>query len=158
MVNNSKQPNSRTTQQGIALIEVLVAVALISIGLLGMMALQMTSLQTNQAAVERSFAVMQASSLLDRIRANPEADKTIYNLAAGFDASTAVPAACAANPLCNADIAEWQGLTDDNVPGFTATVSCVLVAGTDLHDCSVRLDWRSPQLDEDASVTVRTQL
>lgn len=157
MVDISKQPTRRTTQQGIALIEVLVAVALISIGLLGMMALQITSLQTNQAAAERSFAVMQASSLLDRIRANPSADKTIYNLV-NFDRAAVVPAGCVANPLCSADIEEWRDLTDDNVPGFTATVNCALVAGTNLHDCSVRLDWRSPQLGEDMGVMVRTQL
>ena len=158
MVINLRRQTNQSTQQGIALIEVLVAVALISIGLLGMMALQMTSLQTNQAAVERSFAVMQAASLLDRIRANPEDDKTIYNLAAGFNVGAAVPAACSANNLCNADIGEWQTLTDDNVPGFTTTVNCALVAGTDLHDCSVTLDWVSPQLAENMNVTVRTQL
>ena len=56
-------------QHGATLIEVLVAIVVLSIGLLGLAGLQMTALQSNHSAYMRSQASVLAADLSDRIRA-----------------------------------------------------------------------------------------
>ncbi len=56
---------------GFSMIELLVAVLVMGIGVLGITGLQMVSLQNNRGALLRSEAVMLAYDMLDRIRANP---------------------------------------------------------------------------------------
>lgn len=57
-------------QSGVSMIEVLVAIIILSIGLLGMAALQTAGLKSNQSASFRSTASMMAYSILDSMRAN----------------------------------------------------------------------------------------
>ncbi len=52
------------------LIEVLVTLVIISVGLLGVAALQITTVRNNQDAYVRSQAAMLAGDMLDRMRAN----------------------------------------------------------------------------------------
>ena len=64
---------SAIRQGGFSLIELLVAVLVMGVGILGVGALQLLSLQDNRAALSRVEAVNLAWDMLDRIRANPEA-------------------------------------------------------------------------------------
>lgn len=57
-------------QQGVGLIEVLVAVAVLSIGLLGIGALQGVSMRNNNNAYFRTQATVMAGTIIDEIRAN----------------------------------------------------------------------------------------
>ena len=57
-------------QSGATLIEVLVAMVVLAIGLLGLAGLQATSVQSNHSAYYRSQATILASDLADRMRAN----------------------------------------------------------------------------------------
>lgn len=58
------------TQTGTGMIEVLVAIVILSIGLLGLAGLQTAGLKSNQSASFRSTASMMAYSMLDSMRAN----------------------------------------------------------------------------------------
>lgn len=55
---------------GMTLIEVLVTLVIISVGLLGVAALQLTTVRNNYDSFVRSQAAMLASDMLDRMRAN----------------------------------------------------------------------------------------
>ena len=57
--------------RGFSMIELLVAVLVMGIGVLGITGLQMVSLQNNRGALVRAEAVQLAYDILDRIRANP---------------------------------------------------------------------------------------
>lgn len=59
------------TQNGFSLIEVLVTILLVSIGLLGMVALQGRTIAYTQDSVQRNAAAMLADDLLELIRAKP---------------------------------------------------------------------------------------
>jgi type IV pilus assembly protein PilV len=59
---------TRQRQQGVALLEVLIVFFVLSIGLLGMAALQLKSIQYTQSAYQRSQATVAANDMLDRIR------------------------------------------------------------------------------------------
>ena len=71
--NNTSMQRLRRLRKtaGFSMIEVLVAVLVMGIGVLGITGLQMISLQNNRGALLRSEAVMLAYDMLDRIRANP---------------------------------------------------------------------------------------
>ena len=56
--------------QGFTLIEVLIAIIVLSIGLLGLAGLQLTSLRNSNSAYTRSQAVILSYDIVDRIRAN----------------------------------------------------------------------------------------
>lgn len=65
------QPGSLPhAQRGLGLIEVMVAVLILGVGLLGIAAMQATALRNSQSSVERSQAVMQTYAILDAMRAN----------------------------------------------------------------------------------------
>jgi len=57
-------------QHGIGMIEVLIAVLVVSIGFLGMAALQARALSTNNSAMARSMATIASYSILDAMRAD----------------------------------------------------------------------------------------
>lgn len=65
----SSRNNSRT-QRGVGLIEVLVAVLILALGLLGMAGLQSKSLRANQSSYARSQAVMLSYYMMDAMRAD----------------------------------------------------------------------------------------
>ncbi|WP_244505771.1 type IV pilus modification protein PilV [Nitrosomonas communis] len=72
-------------QKGVTMIEVLVAIIVLSIGLLGLAGLQSAGLTYNQSASFRSTATMMTYSILDSIRANRnEAINGSYNIAIGI--------------------------------------------------------------------------
>jgi type IV pilus assembly protein PilV len=66
-------PIKRKNQRGTTLIETLVALVVLSVGLLGIAALQMTSLRNNRGAHLRSQAQVLAYDIADRMRANRNA-------------------------------------------------------------------------------------
>ena len=55
---------------GVGMIEVLIAVAILAFGMLGIAAMQATSLRKSQSALDRSQATVLTYSILDRMRAN----------------------------------------------------------------------------------------
>lgn len=62
--------NRRRAQAGASLLEVLIAVLILAIGLLGIAALQSLTLRNTQSASERSAAIIQSYAMLDMMRAN----------------------------------------------------------------------------------------
>ena len=61
---------ARKLQSGFGLMEVLVALLIVSIGLLGIASLQLTALKNVGSSMERSQAVIQTYSYLEILRAN----------------------------------------------------------------------------------------
>ena len=57
-------------QKGVSLLEVLVAILILSFGLLGLAALQTNALRNNQSSFQRSQAVMLTYFIIDAIRVN----------------------------------------------------------------------------------------
>lgn len=57
-------------QRGVGLIEVLIAVLVLSFGMLGLAGLQVWSLKNNQSALQRGIAVVQTYSIVDAMHAD----------------------------------------------------------------------------------------
>lgn len=58
----------RHQQSGVSLLEVLIAVVVLSLGILGLAGLQMSALRNNQSSMERSMAVIESYSIVDAMR------------------------------------------------------------------------------------------
>ncbi len=67
------RPGLRSLQRGLGLIEVLLAVVILSIGLLGLASLQGNSLKFSHSAYLRTQATQLAYDIADRMRANRQA-------------------------------------------------------------------------------------
>lgn len=71
------RPWSKRAQEGMTLIEVLVALLILGVGLLGAAAVQLNALKYTDSARMTSQASFIAYDMLDRIRANAAADYTV---------------------------------------------------------------------------------
>ncbi|WP_296254561.1 MULTISPECIES: type IV pilus modification protein PilV [unclassified Pseudomonas] len=69
-----------SAQTGVTLIEVLVALLMFSIGILGVATLQLSALRHTDSALRSTHASFIAHDLLERIRANPDANYTLASL------------------------------------------------------------------------------
>ncbi len=76
-------------QRGVGLIEVLIAVLVLSIGLLGMAGLQVASMRNNQSAYQRGMAVVQGYYIADAMRSDrTNARNGAFNIAIGAASPT----------------------------------------------------------------------
>jgi type IV pilus assembly protein PilV len=126
--------------------EVLIAVFVLSVGLLGIAGLQLTSLKSTHASAMRSQATYLAYDIIDRMRAN-----NTVAVAGGYDiAETADPLA---GSVAGSDLATWRAAiartlpaadrdgngTPDPAPGSIATdlatrIVTVTIAWGELSD------------------------
>jgi len=105
-------------QIGITLVEVLVAILVLAIGLLGIAGLQTAAMGTNFNSYQYTQAAILAQSMVERMRANPTGvTNGNYNLAAGT--TPTVGTACNTSTACTtANQAAWDlGLWYSEVTG-----------------------------------------
>lgn len=69
-VMNPRQMTGRKANLGFSMLEVLVAIVILSLGLLGMASLQARALKGNHSAMQNSQAVVMSYALFDLIRAD----------------------------------------------------------------------------------------
>jgi type IV pilus assembly protein PilV len=121
-----------TKQRGAGLIEVLVAVLVLAIGLMGIAGLQSRALKNGQSAFERSQAVTLSYLMMDAMRANSMAAQNgDYNIARTCSVS-------AANSLVTSDRRLWLQSMKDTLGDRDTTcgeINCVATR------CTVRIFW-----------------
>jgi type IV pilus assembly protein PilV len=116
---------------GFTLIEVMIAMVILAVGLLGLAGLQATGLRNNQSAYNRSQATQLAYDMSDRIRANPINARnfatSIYATVTPDDAEakancTAQTGACSAADMAENDLFEWNNDLATSLPSGTGTI------------------------------------
>ena len=100
---------------GFSLLEVLIALVILSVGLLGIAAMISTTIKSNDSAYMRTQATALAYNIIDRMRANPNAAQNgTYDIAIGTPASgstnvcTGPSANCSSTQLAGYDLAQWK--------------------------------------------------
>lgn len=124
------------------LIEALVTVVIMSIGLLGLAALQNTSVKFTYDSYLRTQSSMLASDLFDRMRANPTVDYTDITATTGTDCTASD---CNATTMMQYDFVQWRAQRDAI---FNTNVNVVLTqdpAGV----FSLEFKWDSRTTDGD---------
>lgn len=120
---NGHRPTLRRHVTGLTLIEVLVALLVLSIGILGLATLQTASLNFNNASAQRTQATVLAYDMADRMRANRAAA-----MAGEYDlALPGAPPACAApaavGTVAVQDLSTWQMALACRLPLGTGSIA-----------------------------------
>ncbi|MBN8921951.1 MAG: type IV pilus modification protein PilV [Rhodanobacter sp. 68-29] len=130
---------SGSSQAGVGLIEVLVAVLVLSIAFLGVAALQARSLATTNSAMARSLATIASYSILDAMRADRQsAQNGDYNRT-GSSALTANACPDVSGSMSDIQLAQWCGQLAQalgEADSTTGQVSC-----TAAGDCTVTITF-----------------
>ena len=136
---------AKINAKGFALIEVLVAVFILAIGILGAGAMQTMGLQANQGAATRAQAMLLAGDMMDRIRANRDAIDSYIDITTEDSKTLSRPTClgttngCAAAEIATADIVDWvDRIERDNLlPGAHGEIERI---GT-TDDIRVTITW-----------------
>lgn len=137
--------NSYTKQGGIGLIEVLIAMLIFALGILGMATMQVNAKRVSYDALQRSIATALTRDIVERMRSNPSATAlavfgAVNNLGGGT--ILAAPSACTQLSPCSPtqmatrDIWEWEQALDGasevvggvNAGGLVSPKACITYA------------------------------
>jgi type IV pilus assembly protein PilV len=150
----------RIRSRGFSLLEVMIAVLVFSLGLLGVGGLMVLSVRTNHSAFLRTQASFLAGAMADRIRANTSR-ASLYNgtynassAASGSNSCTTAP--CTPDGLVQRDRDVWSRQLVTALPNPTATVNCAgSQLGSTLFDglCSIVIQWTEADLQKGTSAT-----
>ncbi len=148
----------RRAVRGFTLLESLVALVLLSLGLLGASQMLLGSLQAHAHALNATSAVGLARDMADRIRANPRAQ-------AGYDSRQVTPLAahcdraspCAPRQLAAADLAHFVAAAHALLPGpetFASVEFEPAIGPATTARYAITLRWRGPRDDEPFVIAV----
>lgn len=139
--------HTRRGQRGLTMVESLVALVVLSTGMLGIAGLYVTSLKAERNALSRTHAVYLVNDIIDRIRANAPA-RSAYNTASytggpqdkGCVAGTTN---CSSAALAEDDLYHWIEEVKTALPNYkSATVEFTPAASPGQPDnFRVRLEW-----------------
>ncbi len=109
-------------QFGFSLVEVLIALVIMSVGMLGIAGLYVQSMQAGRTSMFRHHAVTLAGDVADRIRANPTAGGA-YALAGSDNGCVDGTVVCTPAQMAESDIQIWEGEAANILPGGAIAVA-----------------------------------
>lgn len=130
--------------RGISLIEVLVAIVIFSLGLIGLALMQLKGATFTKEAGSRTMAVLQARSLADRMQANPQGvadgayDFALSGIPTTVDCSSKT---CTADDVARNDLAEWLNRIKASAPGATSGTNFGTVANNGDGTWTITVSW-----------------
>ncbi len=151
------------TARGFSLVEVLVALIIIAVGMLGLAKLQALAYASTGTASLRSLAAIEASSMASAMRINRNYWSSIpvtTNLTINFTGTTITVvgdatlvantsclavggsnAPCTANQLAAADLQTWVADLNLVLPAPTGNITCPIVVGISPVSCTIQINW-----------------
>jgi type IV pilus assembly protein PilV len=142
-------------ESGFSMVEVLVALVVLAIGLLGIAALYLNSLQSGRTAIYRTQAITLAADLADRIRMNRTAQAaygTLFVDAEAVVATCVTTGGCSDADLASTDLANWKAEVAEQLPNGQGQVAVAMpVAAGEPTTYVVTVRWA--EVGEAAPVT-----
>jgi len=149
---NLRHSPNRRYASGVGMVEVLVAMIVLAIGMLGTATLYTTALQAKTTAKSRMYAVNLVNDIADRIRSNRLAGDS-YDLGA-LEATTAPTSttnciqstmaaiACTPAQMAAADLHEWHQQINEHLPGAPGrSILVTPIAGTNQSTYLITVSW-----------------
>lgn len=151
---------------GFTLIEAMIALFILSVGILGIIGLQIITNQNNVDAIQRTTATTLASDIIERMRINRSAAADYISRAEPVVAPDSMPATCGGvaavcTPTETAahDLAHWYSMisgltaqmsTGDNTGGLKSPSACIIqdprgIGGpVGQREYRIAIAWRGP--------------
>ena len=145
---------NKLNQKGLSLIEVMIALAVFSFGLLALAALMASGLKYNTSALHRSYATSQAYDMGDRMRANRLGlDSGYYNdLSDSGTNPGCIESGCTPEQMAQYDTWQWNTDNARLLPEGAGTVS---LKSSDSSIYTITVAWnddRDPETEADSFV------
>ena len=151
----------KSRHRGFSLIEVLVALVIIGVGMLGIAKIQALSYASTGTAAQRSIAAILASSMASAMRANRSywavqaatVQQTVTITGSAFTPAPTDGTLTATSPTCNGstctpqqlaayDLHQWATAVSGALPNSVAKVICVPPAATSYPvGCTITVNW-----------------
>ena len=153
---------NKLNQKGLSLIEVMIALAVFSFGLLALAALMASGLKYNTSALHRSYATSQAYDMADRMRANRQGlvDDFYDNLGASSTLPNCVSFVSECESTCDSeamalyDASQWNNYNACLLPKGTGTVR---EKSSDPDIYAITVSWKTNMKIEDESFVFEFQ-
>lgn len=151
-----KEKNHRAA--GFSLIEVLVALVVMTVGMLGVAVLFVEGLRLNRISMYRTTAIALATDMAERIRANP--DGGYAGTGPGRLGPCIIDSVCSPEQLADDDWWHWRDSLETNLPtGNTAEIfESQAGPGNRMQRFDITLEWPEIGNPELASYTLSMQL
>jgi len=142
--------------RGFTLLEVLVALVVISVGMLGIAVLYVEGLKAQRTSIFRTSAVNVVAEMADRIRANPTAT-VAYQGAAADNGCTNGVADCSAAEIAAEDLLVLnQNIANRLPPGANGTV--VVTDLGIINQYVITVTWQEPGFPAAQAYSVTVQI
>jgi type IV pilus assembly protein PilV len=139
-MNGSNKPLSNR-QLGFSLIEVLIALVIMSVGMLGIAGLYVQSLQAGRTSMFRHQAVSLAGDVADRIRANPSAGIAYAGIGANNNC-VAANIDCDVVGMAANDIWVWDMQAVNSLPNGDVVVAFDDTVAPPIY--TITVNWNEP--------------
>ncbi|MGH8397370.1 MAG: type IV pilus modification protein PilV [Gammaproteobacteria bacterium] len=167
MVGTHHNRRFETTEHGIdgfSLLEVLIALVILSVGLLGVAGLMSTTLKSNDSAYMQSQATTLAYNMIDRMRANiVETNALTYNFAMPAAPSAATYTTACTNTVCSSanlatyDMGQWEYDLAAKLPqgrgSITTASSATSTYPAAVYTVTVKVLWNDSRANKALSGT-----
>ena len=141
IVSRTRQP---ARQSGFSLVEVLIALIIMSVGMLGIASLFVQSMQAGRTSMFRHHAVTMAGDVADRIRANPRAG--IAHTGIGGDGGcVGTGNDCDEATMAANDIFLWDQQVAESLPNGDVTIAFDDTVIPPMY--TITVDWDEPGED-----------
>jgi type IV pilus assembly protein PilV len=134
MIRNRTSPAPRRRDRGFTLVEAMVALVVLSVGLLGIAALYVETLRANRTSLHRTQAVNVATDIADRMRSN-------RNPADAYDCGSPCDPTAGGNAIAIADLTDWVDQIEAQLPGGTVDVIYTAPTATTPAAYVVDIGW-----------------
>jgi len=147
-------------QKGITLVEVLVALLVLSIGLVGLAALQLNGLRFNHSAFLRTQSTVFAYDIIDSMRANrDQARGGGYNVAIGSKPSAVdCSSGCSTSQLASSEINDWKTNLALRLPQGEGSITDIAVGSTRVVLVTIQWQEDRGEISGTQSLTVEAEI
>lgn len=156
-ITNMMNNRCRNESRGFSLIEVMIALVVLSVGLLGIAGLQVSGMRFTFASNAQTQAAMLAQDMIDRMRANQQGVRD-----GDYDGLTASPSStvdctsqtCTTAQMAQMDAFDWYallgrsstGVGGSGLPMGTGSVTCINPSGVTACGDQVNVDQATYQI------------
>ena len=134
---------SRRRARGFSMVEVLVAVVIFALGVLGLVQLQATAVKMSTDARQRAEATFLADQLLARMLISDRAVADSFN----HRASGTTPCGPSGAASTNAMVTDWLAQVAATFPRADINEQQIVVTGSPPEEVTIRLCWKNGEDD-----------